>query len=138
MVIVDPRAMPTRQRTSLSFPSGRRIVIHVVDANDNPIPGSDILFSINRVPVGGVRSSAGSASLDMPESSVVVDVSAMVGQFTQSAHLPPGFDTHIFRFSQTRVYQSVGPPVASCPDGTSGQPCVDCDIGGIIVRICAV
>jgi hypothetical protein len=79
MVIVDPRAMPTRQRTSLSFPSGRRVVIHVVDANDNPIPGSDILFSINRVPVGGVRSSAGSASLDMPESSVVVDVSAVVG-----------------------------------------------------------
>jgi len=127
----------TGQNISVSSP-GRHIAVHVVDANDILITGADILFSIDGIPAGGVRSSAGNASFYTPNSSVTVDISVVVDLRTQSAHLPPGFDTYTFRFVEARAYLAAELPVASCPDGSSGQPCVDCDIGGVFVRICAV
>ncbi|MGD0950766.1 MAG: hypothetical protein ABSA52_25575 [Candidatus Binatia bacterium] len=120
--------------------AGRRVVIRVVDPAGDPIQGAAIWFSINGTRAGIVQTGhSGSASIHVPDSSVVVDVTARLSQFTpQTAQLPPGLDTYTFRFPHNPHLKFFAPPLARCPDGSTGMPCVDCDIGGIIVRICSM
>ena len=120
---------------------GRRINVQVRDATSTFIEGCDIQFFIADPPVtplGGVSKSRGHAALTVPDDSVVIGVSVTVDAATQTVLLPPGQNDYTFVFQQAPSYPSLASPRARCPDGTSGQPCVDCKIGGITIRICVV
>ena len=121
----------------ISPSTSRHVTIEVVDADGRLIQGADIDFVVNATPVGGVRRSVGKASIVVPDPQAVVEARATVMLLTQTAQLPPGQDAHTFRFAQASMFKSFAPPEARCPDGSSGQPCVDCQIGGSIVRICS-
>ena len=120
---------------------GRRINVQVRDSLSTLIEGCDIQFFIADPPVtplGSVSKSRGHAALTVPDDSVVIGVSVTVEAATQTIHLPPGQNDYTFIFPQAPSYRSLTSARARCPDGTSGQPCVDCKIGGITIRICVV
>lgn len=122
--------------TMMPLASPREITVNVVDSQNAPINGADISFGVNGTPLGSVWRSLGKATIVMPDPFVVVEARATVMLVTQTAQLPPGQNTHTFRFSQAPPPKKLAPPEAQCPDGSSGQPCVDCQVGGSTVRVC--
>jgi hypothetical protein len=55
----------------------------------------------------------------------------------QTIILPPGRDHASFRFTGSIRFATGRKPVAYCPDGSSGSPCVTCyGAGGVSWRMC--
>lgn len=116
--------------------STRRLLVEVVDPAGVAIQGADIHFEIDGVQVGSVFSSQGNASIEMDDQDVEITISAIVGFETQAISLRASVGAHRFVFANVPRAVAKGTPSARCPDGTTGQPCVTCNIGGSTVRIC--
>lgn len=115
----------------------RRVSIHVVDQNLNPIRGADIEFRVGGIAAGGVQSSAGRAMLELEDPMVAVEVQVTVLSETRTSILSPGDDLQTFQFEfAPQLSPAPGPPVARCANGATGQPCVDCMVAGRTVHIC--
>jgi len=128
-------------RGSQRFAEGRHIIVQVKDVHNQPIAASDIDFFLvdpQRTLLGSISDSGGRATLRVSDESVIIGVHVTVDAYIQSVDLPPGQNTHTFIFPHVALFKSIGAPRARCPDGSSGQPCVDCKIGGVTVRICVV
>jgi hypothetical protein len=116
----------------------RDIKVKLIDSKGNPAAGADVEFFINDAEAGGaIVGPSATAQFHTDRSSVIIAIVARFGGRTLKVVLPPGQDDHAFEFDVTAQSLTRKPPIARCPDGTSGQPCVDCVIGGETVRICA-
>lgn len=121
-------------------PSGagslRKLLVEVVDQAGVPVQGADIHFEINGIKVGSVFGSQGNASIEMNNQDVEITICVIVGFETQAVSLHASVGAHRFVFNNAPYAVVKGTPSARCPDGTTGQPCVTCHIGGSTVRLC--
>src|SRR5262249_32177020 len=124
--------------TQESMPERRRVVsISARDVDGNYAHGAEIRFVVAGSPYGAAEIGAEPVTIELPFTvDFVLDVFAIFQGEQQEARLEPGLNNYTFQFS-TATLRAFRPGVARCPDGTSGQPCVVCMIGGLQVRICA-
>jgi len=87
--------------------------------------------------VGRVTVGAGAVRLDFVDETATLQVTGRFWGETLTAVLPPGVNQHSFSFAAVSKGVYAGPGTARCPDGTVGQPCVDCTVNGTVIRICA-
>jgi hypothetical protein len=113
-----------------------KFLVEVVDPMGVPLDGTNIHFEINGSKVGSVFSSQGNASIEIADQDVVITIFVDHDFETQVASVPASIGSHRFVFDNASRALTKGPPSARCPDGTTGQPCVNCSIGGSAVRIC--
>lgn len=118
--------------------ASREVRIRVLNADHKPAEGAEVFFSIDDEPCGSVTIGRnGQASLRTQNQDAIIDVLARYGKNEQRASLQRGMDKHDFDFDFVIHIREHVPPVARCPDGTTGQPCVECDIDGETIRICS-
>ncbi len=111
-----------------------RFQVQVQDEHGIPIEGPDILFSVNGEPAGGVFGSNGTASFEAPYG-VSVAASVEFLEIKKTLDLTDSSTRYTFEFPRpTEILPAARQ--ARCPDGTTGQPCVDCKVDGKNVRIC--
>lgn len=90
----------------------RQIKISVIDSAGRPVVGADIHFAIDGMPAGGVRHSAGRASIGIAKRHDVVEVRAAVAGVTRShCARPKG------RFARVSFCRSADPQIVR---GTGG------------------
>lgn len=120
-----------------SMDNGRRVVtISVLDVDGDPAGGAELTFAVHGVHYGTATVGDGSVRLEFPAHGQTVDVMAEYGSEVQHSHLSAYENYLTFRF-RWRSGRSLSGGTARCPDGTVGQPCVDCVVNGVRVRICA-
>ena len=116
----------------------RLIRIAVRDMHGQPAAGAEVEVAINGRPGGSIFTGPGviesTLGLDDPNASVQLNVN--LGGQSQSAALAPGQDSIQFSFQIIVPFKAQAPPVAYCPDGTTGSPCVICHDGGDTWMIC--
>jgi len=120
------------------------VQVRVIDALGELFFGAQIDFSLRGASVGSVTDSAGEARITYPEEGAGLEVSVSASGATQSRLLAPGIDItpggtrNLVDFKMPVIRSTNVPPrpVAKCPDGTAGQPCVDCYINGSTIRVC--
>jgi len=112
----------------------RQVSINVYDTYGNLFQGAQIDFLVDATLAGSVHSSDGRASIEVPDD-VSVEVRATCGHVTQAFNLQSDETMHDFHMPTVSL-GTAAPPEARCADGTTGQPCVDCRVGNITVRIC--
>jgi len=116
----------------------RTITIQVRDKAGGPASGARVSFGIDGADFGSAAvSGTGKVTFQMSGAATTIHVFADFVGDAQQVALPPGEDIYTFHFDKTNLFMSDSVPEARCPDGTTGQPCVNCDIGGTTVRICA-
>jgi hypothetical protein len=137
MAAVQPQPAPQpKAKTSVQ--------VRVVDALGELFFGAQIDFVLSGVSAGTVVDSAGAAKITYPEEGGALEVSVSALGATQSRLLSPGIDITPggtrnlvdFRMPVRRTTNVPPQPVAKCPNGTSGQPCVDCPMNGSTIRVC--
>lgn len=114
----------------------RRLFVDVLDPMGSPIHGADIHFEVNGMEIGSVLSSEGNANIELGDQDVTITIRVIVGSETQVISLNSDVGAHRFVFSNAPRTITAASPSARCPDGTTGQPCVTCNVGGSTVRIC--
>lgn len=119
-----------------SASSMRKFLVEVVDLTGVQLDGANIHFEVNDSSVGSVFDSQGSASIEIADQDAVITIRVDHDFETQVVSVPAGAGSHRFVFDHTSRAPAKGTPSARCPDGTTGQPCVTCNIGGSTVRIC--
>lgn len=119
-------------------PRGIAVGVRVLDAVGELFFGARIEFSLPNFPLGVVEQSAGQASIVYPASELLLKITVSGGGAQQSKLYDPSSRSKEvnFQLPARRALQTPPKPVASCPDGKSGQPCVDCMIQGRPVRVC--
>jgi hypothetical protein len=116
----------------------RQIRIRVFDADRRPAEGADLAFFIDNVPYGSVTiGNTGQATFEQRDTRTTVEVMASFGGSEQRAQLTPKVNSFNFNFDIRLAFRARRPPIARCPDGTTGQPCVECVIDGEKIRICS-
>ena len=130
--------MSAVMQQSRSEPPRRKSVrIRVLDAAGQLFFGSTIAFWLRDTPVGAVEDSTGEASITYPESGGTLLIGVSARGAKQSQLVKPGdSDNFDFQLPVHRTLDTPPHPVARCPDGTAGQPCVNCYIGGSTIRVC--
>ena len=108
----------------------------MLDVNDAVAQGAELRFSVKGVAYGSGTIGDRPVTIHLPNPDTVLDVDVEYGNQTQSARLRAGQDSYMIRFPFAAAASFYKPPFARCPDGTVGQPCVDCEIDNDIVRIC--
>jgi hypothetical protein len=126
------KPLPPRNR-------GRDIKIEILNGKGKPAQGAEVEFFIDDANFGGaIVGTRAIAQFHTDQASVTVKIVVKYGRQTSEAVLPPTQDGHVFKFKGVLPLSLLRkPPTARCPDGSSGQPCVDCVIGGETIRICA-
>ncbi len=110
--------------------------ITVRDRFDSPAAGAEISFTVDGIPQGSVTLGLNAATIELQNPHSILEVVADYAQQRQTVVLSPGLDDHTIRFTSSALSKSYRPAIARCPDGSVGQPCVDCMVNGSIVRIC--
>jgi hypothetical protein len=117
---------------------GRRATITVLNSRQQPARGAEVSFAIRGVSYGSVVvGGTGYASLYTPNERATIKVSVRYGGVQQEASLSPSTGSFEFKFDSAVLFRGPPSPIARCPDGTTGQPCVDCVINGESIRICS-
>lgn len=121
--------------------SGRSVHVLVGDETGKAIAGVIVrfvdAFSNVRASLGQVTTGEQGARIQFAKLGGSLLVEAMYGPQSEEAEVAPLQSEVRFTFKRLHSFKPKGPPVAQCPDGKTGQPCVDCLIGGQIIRICA-
>jgi len=116
----------------------RQVNIAVLDKNGNPARGAKISFQFNGTPCGRANLSGGKVSVEVPDTDEVLTAVAELSGETQSLDFARGHNEGVIQFLTSSGLTTILPNgTAICPDNTSGQPCVDCRVGGVLIRICA-
>jgi hypothetical protein len=116
----------------------RAITVDAVDGAGGRAVGTELQFSVGDIPLCTVTMGAYPVRLEFEEpTTTMLQISAQFVGETATTHLPPHLNDYEFQFRTVWRGIYAGPGTARCPDGTAGQPCVDCNINGSIVRICA-
>jgi hypothetical protein len=77
------------------------------------------------------------STIEINDPNASVELQVTVDDEVQRGYLPPGQDSIRFDFKTVVLVKAKVPPVARCPDGTTGSPCVVCRDGNDTWRICA-
>jgi len=114
--------------------------ISVYDAEGKPFVGARLEFFVNGQLAGTVESSSGRAGIEAP-ADAHVEVRATYNEAMRSFAAQPRSATSKVMMAALHMPMATPPALASqpearCTDGTTGQPCVNCHIGDITVRIC--
>ena len=115
----------------------RQLKITVRNSEGQLLEGTTIALIVGGQPVAQVNSSDGTALVTDPGLTGSIRVEAKLAGRSQSMEIHPG-DTEIeILLPVFRHAQSSGPPEAHClTTGQKGRPCVNCPVGGTVVRIC--
>ena len=118
--------------------SDARIVrVNVFDREKRPLHGANIIFYLNSVPVGAVASSHGFAAINFPSYLGRLAVEAEYAGLSLRVGVDENDPIVALQLNVTsNLLKSDAPRVARCPDGTAGQPCVECRIGASVIRVC--
>jgi hypothetical protein len=115
----------------------RVISISVYDAAGRRAFGADILFVLNGALLGHATLGFAPSTLSLPTGDATVNIVAIYGGSSQAVSTQLGLDDYAIRFPfGTVAGYAAANPVAKCPDGTVGHPCVDCDSPLGKIRIC--
>jgi hypothetical protein len=118
-----------------SYAARRQVQVLVTDAAGQPFYGARLDFYHRDRNVGSLIDSTGVAVIDCP-GEVAVDVRVTAAGQQQMVRIGPD-DTQLnVTFPILRASATVPIPTAECPDGTQGQPCVNCPLGSSTIRIC--
>ncbi|MDB5405102.1 MAG: hypothetical protein JWL84_14 [Rhodospirillales bacterium] len=113
----------------------RRLRILVENTAGLPMVGARIKVFYRGEAAGEVVSSG--RSLVEFDDIEALELTAAVGGLRASAQVTAGQDEVRLVIPTERAIELAAIPTARCPDGSSGQPCVTCRIGGRNIRICA-
>lgn len=119
------------------WPPARIISIAVRDIHGQPAT-ADVKIAINGRPKGSIFTGFGvsQSTVEIYDLNASVELEATMGGQTQRATLVPGVDSIRFDFEIEALVRAKAPPVARCPDGTTGRPCVICRDGNDTWKIC--
>jgi len=121
---------------SISEPKGRKIAVRVVDSDGKNIRGALISMFLDQVFGGSLTLGDGPGSFDIEGEVQRVKLTAEVVDLTQEAYISSRENAYQFQFQSIPMNFVAAQPGARCPDGTVGNPCVVCSVGGTQVRIC--
>ena len=123
---------------SSASPKGVLIKISVIGRNGYALKKSKITFYVSGRAVGTIDDSNGFGSILLPDADDRVTVEAKFGESTVQRILKDGEEEITIQLDEDELLlKALLPTRAICPDGTSGQPCVVCSIGGKPYQICA-
>lgn len=112
-----------------------KIDVVVVNEDGQTVIGARVEISADGVPLGDFVT-GGESSIETDED-VAVTLRVEIAGFSVSAIVAPGSRSQRIVIPTSRVFPYAAMPTARCPDGTAGQPCVTCQVGGRTIRICA-
>ena len=114
----------------------RTVTIETLDGSGRHAAGAELQIAAGDATFT-VTTGTTAIRLEFEDPTLTLEVTARFwGEITRAV-LTPDIHQHSFRFRAVSRGVYAGPGTARCPDGTAGQPCVDCNINGSIVRICA-
>lgn len=115
----------------------RSVSISVIDKEGHHARGARVEFAIGGQSYGEATIGTRPASIEFPDRQLILEVRAELLGETLMAHLSSGQNQYTFQFSTAVAAGDITSGVARCSDGRAGQPCVDCVVNGVTVRICA-
>lgn len=115
----------------------RHVTVWALDGSGDRAAGAELRFAVGGRSYGAATIGQGPARIQFEAPAIELIIEADYWGETVAARLLPGVDEYIFRFQAVARGIHGGPGTARCPDGTVGQPCVDCSVNGSTVRICA-
>ena len=110
---------------------GRRVWITAVDGSGGPA-GASIKVFFNGADAGLLDLGTGTrdpVSIEVSDPNCSIELVASYSGQTLRRELPPSLDHVTLRFSGVIRFAGPRRPLATCPDGTSGSPCVQCRDG---------
>jgi hypothetical protein len=114
----------------------RMVQVSVTDSFDQPFWGARIDFLGYGTLLASLHNSVGKASVELP-ADMQLEVRISAPGALQVVHLRADESRADVRLNVARQKSLTAPrPVAECPNGTQGQPCVNCPVGGSIIRVC--
>jgi hypothetical protein len=120
-------------------PIGRKVSIRAIDGNGKP-SGGVVDVRIDGQPAGRIDLGTGSEdpiSIEVSKPNSLIQVSGRFLGQEISVDLPPGEDYAELHFSGSARFAAGRRPLAHCPDGTTGSPCVQCrDASGATWEMC--
>jgi hypothetical protein len=117
-------------------PASRQVSFAVLDTSNEPLAGATLEFFVDGVAYGAATTGGQGATISVPLYTGEIEVVARYGESRRTVKV--GVDQHSYAFTfQRLLFKFFEPSGARCPDGTTGQPCVDCVIDGKPIRICA-
>jgi hypothetical protein len=119
--------------------SGRNITILTRDRFGNPMVGSQIEIFVQGRFAGTILTGLGGrGTISLGSLTGSVRVRATGGSLPpQQVDVPPLSDQVEIDLGTAPLVKAKIPPIATCPDGTTGSPCVTCHDGSETWRICA-
>ena len=118
-------------------PQSGNLEITVIDRANVPLEGVTVTFWVGRVLLGTVVTGTHGASIVLPNSITEIEAVAKYGDTEERKRILTKDDfSHAFVFER-QTHFAFAAPVAKCPNGDTGQPCVDCVVAGKSIRICA-
>ena len=96
-------------------------------------------MSLSGIGAGSIVTGAGrsGAGITVYDPNLSVELEARLEGHVLQKILGPRENDVIFRFPiAARRGFTATPAEAKCPDGTTGNPCVECDLGTTKIRIC--
>lgn len=115
----------------------RQVRIAVRDKNGNFAAGASVDFYQQSLHLGGATVGDREVTISYPSSMGTIEVVAKLSDEAQSTKLESSQREQGFQFSGIAPSHVTGARTARCADGSSGQPCVNCTVGGKPIRICA-
>lgn len=118
-------------------PPARLIRIAIRDIHGQPAM-ADVDITINGRPSGSIFTGSGvsESTIEITDPNASVELQATMAGQVQSGYVLPGQDSIRFDFKTVALVKAKVPPVARCPDGTTGAPCVTCRDGNDTWKIC--
>ena len=119
--------------------SGRNITILTRDRFGNPMEGAQIEVFVQGRSVGTIFTGpSGQGTIYLGSLTGSVRVRATGGSLPpQQVDVPPLSQQVEIDLGIAPLVKAKIPPIATCPDGTTGSPCVTCNDGSETWRICA-
>nr|WP_314121758.1 hypothetical protein [uncultured Brevundimonas sp.] len=111
------------------------VTIEVVNADGMSLIGAQIQVFKGSELIGEATSS-GTTTLQFEDLDALT-IEASIGGVRRSIRAPRGGEVHQLILPIARFVEVAAIPIARCADGTSGQPCVTCKVGGKEIKICA-
>jgi hypothetical protein len=123
---------------SAQIPSSRRLVrVQVLDARGQPFYGATIEFLLQSKLIGKILNSAGAATISYSASHIPLEIRASGAGASESQFASGKKDSDLQLSLPVTRSSAVAPkPIAECPSGQQGQPCVDCPVPGGSIRLC--
>jgi|ERR1700683_2571190 hypothetical protein len=117
-------------------PESRSIAIAVVGKDHNPLEGAAVSFFEDDKLFGTVITGIRGASITLSHVVRSIDVKVVYADSKQETTVSASEASYTFVFA--RKFDFKAPKaIAQCPNGDTGQPCVDCVVDGKKIRICA-